>query len=240
MRIRSPEPGLPVDSAEVRRWWVFAADVLPGWPVRAWDRATSSALPRFLGDPPFAGVGELVVSQSPVEVVRVGTVQTANATGFGIAALFLALAWAGGRRRHPLCGLMMVGVLLAVGVASLLGPPWWQQAGAVPLFVGLAAAGVMVVVRGQKAVAPVVAVAVGLVVLFQLDTQAQAPVPAIVVILPTDADGREMVASPKAVLDRLAAAALPKKPGVILSAASYLVTADDARGEWSRNSRPTF
>ena len=142
--------------------------------------------------------------------------------------MLFALAWAGARRRHPLCGLLTVGVLLALGTANLLGPPWWQRAATAPLFVGLVSAAVMVIVRGRGAVAPVVAAAVVLVALFQWGTQAQALAPAAVVILPADAEGREIVVAPKAVLDRLAAAAHPTTPGVILSATEYAVTADDA------------
>ena len=58
-RVRSPRPELPVDGAEVRRWWVFAADVLPGWPILAWDRGTPADLPAFLGDSPTAWAGGL-------------------------------------------------------------------------------------------------------------------------------------------------------------------------------------
>jgi hypothetical protein len=169
------------------------------------------------------------VSRSPVEEVRVATTRAADALGIGIAAVLFALAWAGGRRRHPFCGLLTVGALLVVGGISLLGPPWWQRAALVPLFIGLLAAAAMVIVRGHRVIAPgAAAAAVILVALVQLDTHAQAPAPALVVILPADADGRETVVAPKDILDRLTAVARPTSPGVILSATEYAVTADDA------------
>ena len=51
-RVRSPEPGLPVDRPTIGRWWVFASGVLPGWPFLGWDEETATDLPRFLGDSP--------------------------------------------------------------------------------------------------------------------------------------------------------------------------------------------
>ncbi len=226
-RIRSPEPGLPVDGTVVRRWWVFAADVLPCWPILASERGTPADLPTFLGGSPTAWAGGLVVSQTHVEEVRVGTARTANAIGVSVAAVLFALAWVGGRRRHPFCGLLSVGALLVLGVVNLLGPPWWQRATAAPLFVGLLAAAVMVVVRGRRAFAPAIA-ATAILALIQLDAQAQAPAAATVAILSADAEGREIVVAPKALLDRLAAVAQPVQPGVILSATDYSVTVDDA------------
>ena len=35
-RISSPVPTVPGDPP-VRRWWSFAAGVLPGWPARPWE-----------------------------------------------------------------------------------------------------------------------------------------------------------------------------------------------------------
>jgi hypothetical protein len=226
-RVRSPEPRLPADGVEVRRRWLFAGDVLPGWPVPAWDHATATDLPEFLGDSPVAWAGG-VVSRAPVEDVRVGTARLADALGVATAAALFSLAWAGGRRRHPFCGLLTVLLLLAVGAASLLGPPWWQRAAVVPLLVGLPAVAAMVVargVRGPATVAPV-ALALALVGLVQLDTRAQPPAPATVLIVSAGANGREEVIAPKAVLDRLAVA--PASPGVVLSASNYAVSVDDA------------
>ena len=159
-RVRSSEPRVPADGVEVRRWWLFANDVLPGWPALAWDRGTAADLPEFLGDSP--------VRRGRAESCRVRRSKTyewvPRPSRKPSASLSrprcLALAWAGGRRGHPLCGLLAVVVLFAVGGANLLGPPWWQRRTTVPLLVGLLAAAGMVVVRGRHAPVPVAPVAV--------------------------------------------------------------------------------
>ena len=58
----------------------------------------------------------------------------------------------------------------------------------------------------------------------QRDLPAQLPQPAVVVILPPDAEGRESVVAPKTVLDQLVVT--PRSPGVVLSSSSYAMTAD--------------
>jgi hypothetical protein len=224
--VRGPEPVLPV-RGEVRRWWAFGPGVLPGWPVRAWNRESASDLPELLGESPVSGPGA-VVWRSSVDEVRVATARLADIAGVVIAAALFALAAAGARRRHPFCSLLAVAGLLAVGAVFLLGPPWWQRAASVPLVVGLVGAAVVVVARGHRSRLPAaVATVVALCVLAGSDTAAQPVAPAVVVILPPDANGREVVVAPKAVLDRLAAAARPVSPGVILTTAGYTATADD-------------
>jgi hypothetical protein len=60
-------------------------------------------------------------------------VHVANAVGFAVAAGLFALIWAAGRRGHPFCAVSTVAVVLALGGAKVLGPPWWQHAAAIPL-----------------------------------------------------------------------------------------------------------
>ena len=226
--IDSPVPGLPGAGREVRRWWSFGPEVLPGWPVRAWDREATGDLPDMLGPTPAAGPGG-AVWRSPVGGVRVARTRLADAAGVATAAALFALAWAAGRRRHPACGLLAVAGLAAVGAAAMLGPPWWQRAAAVPLVVGLLAAAGMVVARGHRSRRPAAAAAVAaLCVLSWSDGVAQPVAPATVVVLPADANGRETVAAPKALLDRLADAARPASPGAVVTAAEYAATADEA------------
>ena len=226
--VRSPDPGLPGGAVEIRRWWAFAPEVLPGWPIQAWERGAATDLPTFMGDPPSLGAGG-IVSRSPVAEVRIGTVQTADLVGIVTAIVLFALAWGGGRRRHPFCGLLTVCGLLLVGSAAVLGPPWWQRAASVPLVVGLLAGAGMVVARGnRKRVLPSVALVVIVCTLSQSSTVAQpvVPVATLVVILPADAEGREEVVAPKSLLDRLAATAQVASP-VILATAEYTATTDE-------------
>jgi hypothetical protein len=222
---RSPEPRLPGGEVRVSRWWAFAPEFLPGWPVRSWERDAPENLPAMLGGLPISGRG-VTVWRSGLDEVRVARTRTADAVGVAVAALLAVLAAAGARRRHPLAGILAVGVLLGVGVGGQLGPPWWQRAAVVPVVAGLIVVGAMAVARGLRARLPTAAAAL-LLAFTQSDTGAQPAAPATVVILPPGADGRETVVAPKAVLDRLAAAARPASPGVILTAAEYTATADD-------------
>jgi hypothetical protein len=226
-QIASPEPKLAGESVECVRWWGFASGVLPGWPVRAWDRETAADLPELLGDP-IAGAG--VIFRSPVEEVRFASTRSAVATGIVIAALFFALAWAAGRRRHPFCGLVLLAGLLAVGMAVLLGPPWWQRAAMVPLVIGLAAAAGTVLVRGHWSRVPAATAAAVLICTFtHSDITAQPIAPATVAILPADSDAREVVVAPKAVLDRLGLR--PSSPSTIVTSAEYAATTDDTTAQ---------
>ena len=114
-------------------------------------------------------------------------------------------------------------IVLALGAVCLLAPPWWQRAALVPLSIGLVAVAGMVVVRGCRMVqvAALVAVAIAWT---QRDLPAQLPQPAVVVILPPDAEGHESVVAPKTVLDQLVVT--PRSPGVVLSSSSYAMSAD--------------
>ena len=232
-RVISREPILPetlgspalTGAPKVRRWWAFAGDVLPGWPVRLWNRTSPADLPPFLGDSPAAWGDGTVVSQIQLDEIHVCTARLADTIGLAAAVVFVVLVWVSARRRRPFRVLLAVGLLLALGAVSLLGPPWWQRAVSIPLVVGLAGATVLVIVRGRRAVAPLAA---GLLVLLHLDTLAQPTSPALVVILPADAEseGREVVLTPKSVLDRLAPP--PAAPGVVLSRSVYSIRVNDA------------
>ncbi len=223
--LKSPEPKLPGDN-EVKRWWAFSTSVLAGWPVLPWDQGSVSDLPMMLGDVPLLGSG-VVISRTEVDEIRIATAGTADAIGVGLASLFLVLGWAGGRRRHIFCGLLLMMGLIVVAIIGQLGPPWWQRATISPLVLGLIVAGGMVIVRGHRSRLPAAAcLAAFTCVLAATNTPAQSPASSTVVLLPPDREGQEMVVVPKAMLDRLAAIR-PITPGVILTAAEYNVTADD-------------
>jgi hypothetical protein len=223
--VRSPEPGLPVP-AEVGRWWAFGPTVLAGWPVLQWDRGSAADLPALLGGLPLGGPSALV-SRANFAQVRVAPAGTASAAGGGVAALLLALGWGAGRRRHPFCGLLLLTGLFALAAAVHLGPPWWQRAALAPLVVGLAVAGGVVVVRGHRRGIAVVGVVLAGWAAFDARITAQQPAPTTVILVSPDREGRETVAVPKTVLDRLAAIR-PAAPGVVLTTAEYVATADDS------------
>jgi len=242
---RSPVPQTRGDAGGVRRWWLFAPEVLPGWPVRPWEAGGGNP-PELLGDP----VGEegQVVSESEVEEVRVGTRRSAAAVGIAGAVLLFLFAWFGGRRRHPGLGLLVALGLLVGGGAFLLGPPWWQRAAGLPLVVGLVVAAGMVVVRGNWSWVTAAGAVVLAATLSMPPGAAQPPgsgpggAPingpgstggstsggATVVILPAGDDGQETVVAPKAVLDRLAASGNRGEGGAVIVSAEYAVVADEA------------
>lgn len=222
--VRSPDPMLPA-AAEVGRWWVFGPAVLAGWPVRPWDRGSPSDLPPLLGELPLGGTGALV-TRGNFEAVRVSAVGTARAAGWGTAAGLLALGWTAGRRRHLFCALLLLVGLLVLATGVYLGPPWWQRAAFTPLVAGLGVAACVVVARGHRK--GLAATTVALVGWAATDsrTAAQQPVPATVILLPPDREGRETVVVPKAVLDRLTATR-STGPGAVLTTAEYTATADD-------------
>jgi len=224
--VHSPEPKLP-GAGEVKRWWGFSSSVLPGWPVRPWDRGTSADLPQFMGAIPLSGSG-VVVSRSQDETIRIAAAGTADSIGVGLAGILLALGWAGGRRRHFFCGFLLLLALFAVAIVNQIGPPWWQRAALSPLVVGLVVAGVMVVVRGHRTrVITAVTFAAILVIMIESETFAQPAGPATVILLPPDSEGRETVVVPKAVIDRLAAI-LPTAPGVMITTAEYKAVAEES------------
>lgn len=232
-RVSSREPALPdgpagpelTEGNTLRRWWVFAGDVLPAWPVRAWGRANPAELPTFLGDSPVAWGNDTLVLRIQLDEVEVGTARLADVTGLAVAVGLVVLVWVSAQRGRPFCALLVVGLLLALGAVGLLGPPWWQRAVSIPLVTGLAGTAVMVIVRGRRAVAPLAA---GLLALVHLDAIAQSTSPALVVVLAADAENEsgEVVLTPKSVLDRLAPA--PVAPGVVLSRGVYSIRVDDA------------
>jgi hypothetical protein len=232
-RLESPAPVLPgapdpsegPEASSIQRWWVFANGVLPGWPVRAWQRANPADLPSFLGDSPASWGSSLLVTRAALDEVHVGSERLADAVGIVVAAGLAVLVWFSARRRRPLGTLLAIGLLLALGAVHLLSPPWWQRAASIPLVVGLIGVAGAMVVRGRRAALPLAAGLVALTYLAPHRTHAQPSSPAVVV-LATDGEGREMVVAPKSVLDRLSIAR--PAPGVVLSASSYAIRVDDA------------
>jgi hypothetical protein len=223
----SPEPTLPGEAGQIRRWWVFSPEVLPGWPVLAWDRGTLADLPSRKDESPVLAGNGGVVFQSLAEEVRVGSTQLAHVVGIVLAVGFVVLAWVGGRWQHPLMGLIVIGGLLLAGTSLLVGPPWWQRVAALPLVIGVVAVAGLVVVRGRREVAgwPILLVAGSLGLL--ANTTAQPLPPALVAIL-SDEAGRETVVVSKAVLDRLEAPNPSTQPGVVLTAADYTIKVDES------------
>ncbi|HSQ55289.1 MAG TPA: hypothetical protein VLM40_06045, partial [Gemmata sp.] len=226
--IRSPSPQLPGDKVEVRRWWRFGPDVLPEWPVKAWDRESAADLPERMGGIVRTGVST-VVWRSAMEEVRIASAAFAEVLGVALAAMIFALAWAAGRRRHWFFRFVTFGALLLLGSALFIGPPWWQRTAFLPTVVGLVAAGGMVIARGHRPRLPstVAATIVACAVVHEPST-AQPALPATVIILPPDSMGRETVVAPKSLLDRLIDASNPSYPGVVVTGADYNATTNEA------------
>ena len=208
-RVRSPEPGLPVDRPTIGRWWVFASGVLPGWPFLGWDEETATDLPRLLGDSPALWAGGLIVSRTAVDEVRVGTTRFADSVGFCVLAALMALTWAASRRVQAPLAIAVVLIVLALARCACSPHPGGNAA-LVPLSIGLVAVAGMVVVRGCRMVQVAVLVAVAI-AWTQRDLPAQLPQPAVVVILPPDAEGHESVVAPKTVLDQLVVTPLARR-----------------------------
>jgi len=232
--VRSQEPTLPGESASARRWWIFAPEVLPGWPVLPWERGTTADLPTLLDELPLLTTGVGIVCQSTVEEVRVGSTRLAHVVGIVLTVAVIVLSWIGGQKQHPLVGVVSIGGLLLAGILFLLGPPWWQRAMTLPLFIGVLAVAAMVVIRGRRLVP------VGLVLLVLgglvsvTSTIAQPLAPALVVIL-SDKEGRETIITSKAVLDRLESSTYSAQPGVVLTAADYRIEVNDSSARVTTN-----
>lgn len=231
--VRSPLPIYGQGEAP-RRWWVFGPEVLPGWPVRAWQTAGPAALPELLGEP-VAAAGAVIVAED-VDEVRVGPTPVAIATGLLLAVVLFVCGWVGAGRRHPFCGLVLAGGLLATGVATLLGPPWWQRAAGSPLVIGLVVTAGVVVVRGQWLRGAAAVLLLLAVAWWASDSMAQttAPVPAMgdgpatVVLLPSEGEMGETVVAARAVLDRLAEFSRRETAPVAVVAAEYALVVDGA------------
>lgn len=231
--VRSPAPVYGPGEA-LQRWWVFGPDVLPGWPIRAWQTAGPAALPELLGEP-VGDAGAVVVAED-VDEVRVGPTPVAVATGLLLAVMLFACGWAGAGRRHPFCGLVLAAGLLATGVATLLGPPWWQRAAGSPLVVGLVVTAGVVVVRGQWLRGAATALLLLAVAWWASDSTAQttasvpaaADGPATVVLLPSEGEMGETVVAARTVLDRLAEFGRRETAPVAVVAAEYALVVDGA------------
>jgi hypothetical protein len=211
-----------------KRWWAFAPGTLPGWPSRPWEQ-TADLPPLLCGAP--LGEPPALVTRSDDEWVRAGAAATADALAAALAALVLAALF--GAFGHPV-RMVRGSVLLAAAVAAALaavelGPPWWARAAWPPLVASTLALAVLLAVLGAHAVraaraaraAPVAAL-----LALAAGAGAQQPQPVTVLIV-TAAHGGEEVVAPRALLDRLAALAVPAPPPVVVTGAEYAVRADD-------------
>src|SRR5262249_37300051 len=122
--VTSPAPGLPGEPP-MRRWWAFAAGMLPGWPSRPWDATPEE--PPLLGGPLVGGEPALV-TRSDDEGVRGGTSRSADWLAVALAALVVAVGWLACWRGRMRGGLILVVIVIVSGAVTQLGPPWWSRA----------------------------------------------------------------------------------------------------------------
>ncbi|MCI0705407.1 MAG: hypothetical protein L0241_30470, partial [Planctomycetia bacterium] len=229
--VTSLAPGLP-GNPPVRRWWAFAPGVLPGWPSRPWD--ATPEIPPLLGGPLVGGEPALV-TRSDDEWVRAGTAQSADSVAIGLVALILAGGWLAVRRRRARGGVILAGIVIASGAVTQIGPPWWSRAAWPPLCAaGIALAAVIVSVGVRRRVAaPALAITASILlaclfrVLPAIAQPAPQPTPVVVLILPAEQDGSEVVIAPRTVLERLEALARPPLPSAVVTSATYDLKADD-------------
>jgi hypothetical protein len=240
-RVESPVPELPGGPAGARRWWVLPAGVLPGWPARGWEPAE---LPPLLDGSAPVRLGGGRVTRFSGEAAVVVPERAAVAAGLALAAVVLAVGWIGAQWPVRAAGWFLFAVVVAAGLAVLLGPPGWDWAAGPPLVAALFAAAAVAVARGLgkqaeaeaaspepgPRVAAAVTAIVALCSLVLLPSRAQPPAPATVFVLPgpADAPDREVMLAPRAVLDQLAAASALPRPSVVLTAATYDGRADEA------------
>jgi len=207
-RFESPTPTLPGDPIP-HRWWAFPDGSRP-WP----DAGTEPNPEPRTATVVWAAPARLVVAFS-----------------YSFAAVLLGLAVAlvraSGRGLWPFAALGLV-----------LGAAVWGAPGGWPALLRPAFAAVAVGVAGIVLVRPVrVKVpsqstihspVVPLLLLLAVVGVAQAPAPAVVFVVPNEADGYRVFAPPAVLerLDKLTATALP--PAVILSAAYDAVAGEDA------------
>ncbi|MDB5312824.1 MAG: hypothetical protein JWO38_7026, partial [Gemmataceae bacterium] len=250
-RVRSPAPALPGGPHPVRRWWAYPPGALAAWPVAARTSSAAAAMPVLLGDPLDRPVGELAVVRFPGETVVVAPARLADAVGAGLAAVLVALGWVGARRGNRSVGFALMAVLIGAGVVYLVGPAAWERAARPAVVAGLPAAVAVVVARGRVRLVPPVAPAVPadsrtrslgvvaaalLVGLVPVVASRAQPGPRdVVLILPGPAADptRETVIAPRAVLDRLDAAARPPHPAAVITAAAYDGRAEDGTARFT-------
>lgn len=204
--VSSPLPGLPAVNPAVRRTWVFEPGIL-----------TASGI------------------QS--EAVRAMPTRDATAIGIGLAAVVAAAGWVGVGRAPAIVGCLLAGLLVVLGWVALVGPPAWVRVAVPPLVAGLAALGVAVLARARSRVRPTgpgpnrsgrLRAAAAAVLAFgtavTLAAAADPPTgPETVFILPgpVNAPEEEVALVPRALLDRLTAAARPATPTAVITTAAY-------------------
>ncbi|HEY1188455.1 MAG TPA: hypothetical protein VGE74_12460, partial [Gemmata sp.] len=212
----------PGDPA-VSRWWSFAGGVLPGWPARPWNATPDE--PPLLGGPLTSGPPALV-TRSGDEWVRVGAVRAADMLAVVLVTLLVAFGTVAARR-GGLAALVLVGVTTGALVATEVGPPWWARVAWPALCAAtVALARVLFGISLRRARAAVAGLLVFGFALGSVQLTAQPQPPATVLIVPA-ADGSEEIVTPRALLERLAAAARPPGPAPALTAAAYDVHVDE-------------
>jgi hypothetical protein len=225
--VESPAPVVPGDPP-VKRWWAFASGVLPGWPSRPWE-ATADELP-LLGGPLAGGEPVALVTRSDDELVRVGSARTADALAVALTAGWIVFGLIAFRRRSARSAVVLGAAVVVSLLVAELGPPWWSRVAWPPL---IAATGVLAFVlmalalrsRGAAAPAAVAAALLAFAVL-SLSALAQPPAAATVVIV-ADAEGKEEVVAPLAVMDRLDSLAHPPLPAAVITSAEYDLRAEE-------------
>ena len=207
-RFESPTPALPGDPIP-RRWWAFPDGSRP-WPDAGREP-----------DP----------EPRAAAAVWAAPARLALAFSYSLAAVLLGLAVAliraDGRGLVPFAA---VGLLLG---AAVWGAPGGWPALLRPAFAAVAVgvAGI-VLVRPVRVIVPsqstVTSPVVPLLLLLAVVGVAQAPAPAVVFVVPDEADGYRVFAPPAVLerLEKLTATALP--PAVILSASYDAVAGEDA------------
>lgn len=234
--IGAPAPELPGEPSEPRRWWVFPAGVLPGWPLHGWEAAPPADLP---GGPPNAGPGEPLVLRLPADAVTVVRREVASAVGVAVAAVVAVVGWFGAAWPRRRIVVLLCLVLAAAGPTVLLAPPGWSRATLPPLVAALLAVAGVAVARGIRApavptgVKAATATAALLLGSATLAAVIDTPAPVTVFLLPASADAPEAVLAPRAVLDQLDAAATPPRPTAVITAAEYDGRADETTARFT-------
>jgi hypothetical protein len=225
-RVTSPLPELPGGPRDVRRWWLFRSGLLPGWPPRGWERMTADDLPAP-ADPTRPWPAGATAARFDGDSVVALPAARAVAAGLALAALILAVGWVGARRFPLITGFLLVVPVFGSGAVLLLGPPGWDRVAVAPLAAGLATFAAAAVRRGwPRPSVPVPPAVVAVVIacsLASFPSLAQPPGVETVLILPgpADAPDREVVIAPRALLDRLDAAAKLPDPVAVITSASY-------------------
>ncbi len=228
-RIESQTPVVS-DMPSVKRWWAFAARVLPGGPARTLE--DTARLPALLGGPLIDDETIAEILQSNNELVFVGTERTADVLATAMAGAFLVFGLIAFRWRR-LRGAVLLAAATAVTLAVVeFGPPWWARVAWPPLVAATAALATVLFalashIRGRRrAVSAFVAVVALLALLFHsLGALAQPATPATVLVLNSE---HEEVVAPRALMERLDSLAHPRPRAAVVTSAEYDLRADES------------